>query len=328
MRHVAANMLSILIVAGLALAGAVLYGKMLYTQEGPAAAETTVSIPSGASVDRIASILEESGAITSATIFRLGVRYEGKQERLKAGEYAIPARASMDEVLDILVAGRGIQYKITVAEGLSTFEILEIVRESELLTGEITLTPAEGVLAPDTYFVNRGDTRDAVLTRMIEAQERILAEAWENRAPDLPFDTPEEALILASVIERETGVPEERPRVGSVFVNRLRRNMPLGADATIRYGITKGEYKLGRGLRKSELDAMTPYNSRKVAGLPPTPIANPGRASIMAAVRPDETDYFYFVADGTGGHVFAETLAEHNRNVAKWREIERQRQGN
>jgi UPF0755 protein len=202
--------------------------------------------------------------------------------------------------------------------------VAEALRGVEVLDGEIEV-PAEGSLAPDSYEVVPGDTRQSVIDRMQEAQQVILAAAWEDRQPDLPIESPEEALILASIIEKETGVPEERGQVASVFVNRLRAGMRLQTDPTVIYGITEGRGVLGRGLRQSELRGATPYNTYVIEGLPPTPIANPGRASIEAALNPEETPYIFFVADGTGGHAFAETLDEHNRNVARWREIEAER---
>ncbi len=194
-----------------------------------------------------------------------------------------------------------------------------------MLEGSSGEIPPEGSLAPDSYEVRPGDSRASVLARMTEAQRAWLDLAWANRAPDLPYGTPQEALIMASIIEKETGVAAERPQVASVFVNRLRKGMKLQTDPTVIYGITKGQGALGRGLRQSELRAETPYNTYVVTGLPPTPIANPGPASIEAALNPADTDYIFFVADGTGGHAFAKTLAEHNRNVARWREIEAER---
>lgn len=328
MRHLAANVLTIMVVLGIALVGTLLYVRALYEAPGPATEERVVVIPSGTGLHGIAEILEDEGVIAYPMIFRLGVRYRGVAAEMKAGEYAIPAGASMEEVASMLTEGRGIQHRITVAEGLTTFEVLEIVRGSEVLEGEITLEPGEGELAPETYFVNRGDSRDAVIRRMMEAQAAILAEAWEARQDGLPVTSPEEVLILASIVEKETGLASERPEVASVFANRLRRGMRLQSDPTTIYGITLGEYRLDRGLRRSELDARTPYNTYMIDGLPPTPIANPGRDAIMAVVDPADTDYLYFVADGTGGHAFARTLAEHNENVARWRAIEAERQGN
>lgn len=217
-----------------------------------------------------------------------------------------------------------IRFRVTLAEGVTSWQVVEELKRADFLTGEVATVPPEGSLAPDSYEVDRGSDRATLIARMTEAQTRILAELWAERAPDLPYDTPEEALIMASIVEKETGVADERPQVASVFINRLDRGMRLQTDPTVIYGITLGQGVLGRGLRQSELRRETPYNTYVIDGLPPTPIANPGRLSIQAALNPDKTDYVFFVADGTGGHAFAVTLEDHNRNVARWREIERQ----
>jgi len=199
------------------------------------------------------------------------------------------------------------------------------VNTTEVLTGDITRLPPEGRLLPETYLVDRGTSRQAVIDRMEAAQDALIADLWPNRADDLPFDTPEEAIILASVVEKETGIAHERPLVAAVFVNRMRRGMRLQSDPTIIYGLTQGE-PLGRGIRRSELDSTSnPYNTYQIDGLPPTPIANPGREAIAAVLNPPDSAYLFFVADGTGGHAFSETYAEHNRHVARWRRIERER---
>lgn len=321
-------MLSILIVAGLVLVAVIAYGERQFRAPGPLEAETTVVIPRGAGLREASERLEEAGAVADAMLFRLGANYSGAATRLRFGEYRIEAGASMASILDQLVSGDTVSYRVTVAEGLSSWEVVEILRASEVLEGEIEAVPAEGSLAPDTYFVSRGDTRTDVIRRMEAAQTAILAEAWEARAADLPLASPEEVLVLASIVEKETGVASERPQVASVFVNRLRRGMPLQSDPTVIYGITEGKGPLGRGIRASELRARTPWNTYVIPALPPTPIANPGRDAIRAVVNPLSTTFFYFVADGTGGHAFAETLTEHNRNVARWREIERARSNN
>jgi UPF0755 protein len=228
---------------------------------------------------------------------------------------------------DYLVAAedRDLRWRVTVAEGTTTWQVVEGLRRADFLTGELRERPPEGSLAPDSYEVARGADRAQLLAQMAERQARILAAEWAERQDGLPYASPEEALIMASIIEKETGVAEERGQVASVFVNRLRRGMKLQTDPTVIYGVTRGEGVLGRGLRQSELRRETPWNTYVIDGLPPTPIANPGRASIRAALNPDETPYLFFVADGTGGHAFAATLEEHNRNVARWREIERTR---
>ena len=219
-----------------------------------------------------------------------------------------------------------LRYRVTLAEGVTSWQVVEALKAADFLTGEVAQTPAEGSLAPDTYLLERGADRNAILAQMASRQAAILAQEWEARPFGMPYDTPEEALIMASIVEKETGQAAERPQVASVFVNRLRQGMRLQTDPTVIYGVTNGQGILDRGLRRSELDTTTPYNTYRIDGLPPTPIANPGRAAIRAALNPDETDYLYFVADGTGGHAFSRTLAEHNAAVARWREIER-RQG-
>ncbi|MFT6025755.1 MAG: UPF0755 protein, partial [Ascidiaceihabitans sp.] len=220
------------------------------------------------------------------------------------------------------------RFRIALAEGVTSWQVSESLKGMDVLDGTITDIPAEGALAPDSYEVSPGDDRASVLARMQSAQVVLLAAAWEARDADIPLANPEELLILASIIEKETGVSAERGQVASVFVNRLNRGMKLQTDPTVIYGITKGEGILGRGLRRSELRAETPWNTYVIPALPPTPIANPGRASLMAAGQPEDTPFVFFVADGTGGHAFAETLDEHNRNVAKWRVIEAERSNN
>jgi UPF0755 protein len=220
----------------------------------------------------------------------------------------------------------GVRWRVTLAEGVTSWQVVTSLRLAEFLQGDIAAVPAEGVLAPDSYEVKRGDDRAELLAEMEARQTRILADLWAARVDGLPYETPQEALIMASIIEKETGIAEERRRVASVFLNRLDQGIRLQTDPTVIYGLTKGEGVLGRGLRVSELRRETPYNTYVIDGLPPTPIANPGRLSIEAALNPDTTDYIFFVADGTGGHAFAVTLDEHNANVAKWRAIEAERE--
>ena len=327
-RHLAANALTVLFVLCLVLAGLAIWSFRSFTAPGPLTELREVALPRGASLTTVSERLEEEGVITNATVFRLGARYRGEDQALKFGEYEIPAAASMEQVLEIIVSGRSIQHRVTIAEGLTSWEVVELLRANELLTGEIEETPPEGSLAPDTYFVARGMSRAELIGRMKAAQGRILEAAWEMRLPDTPLRTPDEALTLASIIEKETAVAEERPLVGGVFVNRLRRGMRLQSDPTIIYGVTAGQGPLDRPLSRADIERPTAYNTYVIDRLPPGPIANPGRDAILAAVRPEETEALYFVADGTGGHAFATTLQEHNRNVAAWRRIERERQGN
>ncbi|MBB4660131.1 endolytic transglycosylase MltG [Parvularcula dongshanensis] len=259
-----------------------------------------------------------------AELFRFLARYRALAPSLRAGEFEIPQGASLDQIVRTLRDAKPLLRFVTVPEGRTTAQVLRIVEAAPVLEGEVTLAPAEGALLPETYAYERGEPRDAVVRRMMEAHDAALAELWPGRAEGLPIDTPEEAVVLASIVEKETALAAERPRVAAVFVNRLNKGMRLQSDPTIIYGLTGGE-PLGRGIRLSELRGETPYNTYVIRGLPPTPIANPGHASLAAVLNPAETDDLYFVADGTGGHVFSSTLAEHNRNVAKWRRIERER---
>jgi len=290
-------------------------------------------IPEGASMAEVIDIITRGGASSCGTevVYRIGVN----QVRVDVRELD-PATEAYDEVaaFDLLAEAEApaaygevlgeadTRYRINVAEGVTSWRVATALDAIAILEGETGGIPPEGSLAPFDYEVARGDSRAGLIERMTEVQTVRLAAAWEARDPDLPVTTPMEVLILASLIEKETGVPDERGQVASVFVNRLRRGMRLQTDPTVIYGITNGQGVLGRGLRQSELRRVTPYNTYVIEGLPPTPIANPGEASLMAAVNPDETGYLFFVADGTGGHAFAETLDEHNRNVARWRQIE------
>jgi len=325
MRHVAANALTLLVVALVLLFGIITWGQSQFRAPGPLTAPTDFVVEKGETFASVSDKLMAQGIVRNATILRLGARYAHLDGGLKFGEYQIPAGASMEEVLKLLNAGGNVVRQIVVPEGLTNAQVVAMVEARDDLAGEVTSVPPEGMLAPAGYDVQRGDDRMALIGRMQAEQERILKDAWDTRAPDLPLKSPDELLTLASIVEKETGVAAERPRVASVFVNRLKRGMRLQTDPTVIYGITKGAAPLGRGLRASELAAPTPYNTYVMAGLPPTPIANPGAAAIQAAAHPEATDFLYFVAEGSGGHVFASSLEEHNRNVAVWRRIEAQR---
>jgi UPF0755 protein len=285
------------------------------------ASETVVVIHEGARVWDISQTLAAAGAIENARLFELGVRLRSEAGLLKAGEYAIPSRASMDDVAAILIAGKSIEHKVTAAEGLTSQMIADLVNGDPDLAGEVQPVPQEGTLLPETYLFTRGTTRASILQQMRVAQERDLQHAWDTRAPSLPLSTPEQAIVLASIVEKESAIPPERRHIAAVFVNRLRLGMRLESDPTVIYGISKG-YPLGRGIRESELQTPTPYNTYAIAGLPPTPICNPGRDSIEAVLNPQTSRDLYFVADGTGGHVFAASKSEHDKNVARWRQIE------
>ena len=291
-------------------------------------------VPERASMAEIVDIVTRGGASTCGTevIYRIGVNSAQVEVREldpatgrfeEVAKFDPAAEEDPEEYTEVRQA-EDTRYRVALAEGVTSWQVVEELKSVDLLDGDVEV-PAEGSLAPNSYEVAPGDTRADLIGRMQEAQEAILAEAWANRADELPLESPEEALTLASIVEKETGVAAERPQVASVFVNRLRRGMRLQTDPTVIYGITDGEGVLGRGIRQSELRQATPYNTYVIEGLPPTPIANPGRASIEAALNPAETPYVFFVADGTGGHAFAETLDEHNANVARWREIEAER---
>lgn len=284
-----------------------------------------MTIPSGGGVKAIASRLEKAGVIDHPFLFRVVVQLQRQSKNLKAGEYRFDPYLSMEEVLAKLVAWETVLYQVTIPEGLSRLQIKALLQKNEILSGDVTDLPPEGYLLCDSYRFHRGDSRQSLLDRMAQNLEKNLAALWEERQEYLPLNSPEEALILASIVEKETGLSQERRLVASVFINRLRLGMRLQSDPTVIYGLTKGERPLGRGLRRSELDHKTVYNTYQIDHLPPAPIANVGRAAIAAVLQPAETDFLYFVADGTGAHVFAKTLREHNRNVAAWREIERSR---
>ncbi|MCI2393410.1 endolytic transglycosylase MltG [Aliiroseovarius sediminis] len=294
-------------------------------------------VEEGASMQEIVDVVTRGGASTCGTevVYRIGVltaQVRVRELDPATQEYEVTAEfipAELDgpapEVYTKMREESDTRYRIALAEGVTSWQIVDSLNRADFLAGDVNEVPAEGTLAPDSYEVKPGADRAALLADMAAAQTKILADAWEARAPDLPYASPEDALIMASIVEKETGVAEERRQVASVFVNRLNQGMRLQTDPTVIYGVTKGQGALGRGLRQSELRSQTPYNTYVIDGLPPTPIANPGKAAIEAALNPDTTDYIFFVADGSGGHAFAETLDEHNRNVAKWREIEAER---
>jgi UPF0755 protein len=311
---------------GIGAVGAAGYGYHLFVKDGPLAEPKQVQIARGANLDRIAETLREQGVIESKLVFTTGVKIFGTQARLRSGEYRFPKRISAQGVMDMLIDGRQVQYKFTIPEGLTTHQVLERVAKVEGLEGEIGDKPGEGELLPDTYFYSRGEARSAVVQRMKKAMQDALDEAWAQREKDFALKDRREILIMASIVEKETGEGAERPMVAGVFINRIRRNMRLETDPTVIYGITEGKGALGRRLLKSDLENPHPYNTYKHAGLPPGPIANPGRAAILATVKPTKHNFIYFVADGSGGHAFAETLAEHNRNVERWRKIRRERE--
>jgi UPF0755 protein len=318
--------MTLLVFLAAATAGVVIYGRSVVNSPGPLQQDKVVFIPRGSGASEIASILEQNGVISSATSFEayqvLQSVLSGGQS-LRAGEYEFKQQASLKAVRDTLVSGRPIQHRITIPEGLTSEQIVQRLRENEILEGEIRNIPREGALLPDTYPFERGTSRERLLARMESEQRRVLQEIWGRRSPDVPLKSAAELVILASIVEKETGRSDERTRVASVFVNRINRGMRLESDPTIIYGLVGGKGTLGRGIMATEIRQPTPYNTYVINGLPPGPIANPGRAAMEATANPSRTRDLFFVADGTGGHAFAETYEQHQRNVARWRQLER-----
>ena len=381
-RNAASNLLTFLGLALLLIGGLVIWGKSTYTAPGPLAEAICLRVDRGSNMRSLSENLQQRGAVSNAALFRIGVEYQDRTEKLKAGSFLVPKDASMEAISEIVTRGgantcgteivyriginrtmvqireldpatetlvvrgnfkqgedapeiyadlstrSGTRHRIALAEGVSAWQVVQSRIGIEVLAGQLEDIPEEGSIAPDSYEVRQGDSRQSVINRMMAAQEAVLIEAWKTRAEGLPLTTPHEALILASIIEKETALAAERDQVASVFINRLNRGIALQTDPSVIYGLTRGKSALGRGLRRSELKKDTPWNTYLYRGLPPTPIANPGRDSIRAALNPAETNFLYFVADGQGGHAFATSLKEHNRNVAKWRAIEAERKKN
>ena len=282
---------------------------------------TSFMVERGQSARKIGENLQAANLIDNAFFFRVSMRLSGRADDIKAGEYAIPMDANLDDVIDIITSGHVIQRSVTIPEGLTSWQVVELLKATDELAGNIEAIPAEGSLLPETYAFTAGDTRQDILNRAAAAMDEALADLWVQRSADTAVKTPEEATILASIVEKETGVNSERQLVSSVYSNRLTTpGWRLQADPTILYGLTNGRMDLGRGLRVSELqDTGNPYNTYQHDGLPPGPIANPGRAALFAALNPVDSDYFFFVADCKGGHKFSATLKEHNQNVAAYR---------
>lgn len=300
------------------------YVQYQFTAQGPLVEDTVFAVPKGAGASTIAARLKTAGMIDSPDMFKLLVRMDDVGSSLKAGEFNIPASSSMRDIVKILQEGNAILYPFTAPEGLTSAQIVRAMTKVETLIDDTPDIPTEGTLLPETYMTPRGMKRSELITDMKQAQIDLLNELWDKRQADLPIKTKAEAIILASVVEKETGVTSERDVVAGVFINRLKKGMRLQSDPTIIYGVSQGE-PLGRGIRQSEIDRVTDWNTYQMDGLPKTPICNPGAEAIAAVLNPAETKYLYFVADGTGGHVFGKTLSEHNDNVKNWRKIERQR---
>ena len=316
------------IIAGLGLA--VLgwfYVSRELPKEGPLTVEKIVYIPMGSGVRQIGATLLENGVIADEWMFRLGAIVLKTGGSMKAGEYKFAPKISIADTIKLLQSGKTYQRQLTIPEGLTSFEIVELVNAAEAMEGtlDISRLPAEGSLLPETYNYTHGDKRAAIIDRMAEAMKKTLAEYWTKRDPKSPIKNENEWVTMASVVERETALTTERPRVAGVFLNRLKIGMPLQSDPTTIYAVTEGKGKLGRPLTTADLRIDSPYNTYVAPGLPPGPIANPGRASLIAVLQPEEHQYLYFVADGTGGHAFGRSLDEHNANVVKWRALQRQK---
>lgn len=311
------------VVAVLLAVGAAFWAANQWGGPGPAKANVTVEVPTGATMTSAAQALEKAGAIRDADTFLWMARVFGDGAPIQAGEYRVPAGLSQADILKMMQGGRTLQRFVMVPEGMPSILVHEKLMGAPQMAGKVEV-PAEGSVLPDSYAYNRGDSRQAVLDRMQAAMKKYLAQAWAKRKPGIAVSTPEQAIILASIVEKETGKPEERRMVAGVYSNRLKRGMPLQADPTVIYPVTKGK-PLGRRILRSELQDRNGYNTYASAGLPVGPIANPGRASIDAVLNPAETNALYFVADGSGGHVFADTLEQHNANVQKWYALRRAR---
>jgi UPF0755 protein len=294
-----------------------------FSRPGAFETDTTFVVPRGASVSSVAAKLEAEGLITSASRFKLQARLFGGSAPVRAGEYQFPAGSSASAILESLQSGKVLVHRVTFPEGTPAVIVVDLLNAEEALTGAVDVPP-EGALLPDTYTFERGDTRQSIVDRAQTAMDKTFNELWEKRQTNLPFDTKAAALTLASIVEKETSKPDEYRRVAGVYVNRLRQGMMLQADPTVIYPVTKGR-PLGRRIRQSELDAVNDYNTYAMVGLPKGPIAMPGRAALEATLNPEAHDYIFFVADGTGGHIFSRTYAEHNANVQKWRQLRREK---
>ena len=315
------SVLAIIVIGGL-----LYWGKAEFETSGPLKQDKTVLIRPGSALDTIATVLERQGIISNQWIFKGAVTAYKVGGKLKAGEYLFKSGSSMRSVMDTLVQGRSILHAITFPEGWTSQQIVNRINANPVLLGEVIEVPPEGALLPETYQFTRGETRQELLERVKKAQARVLEDVWSRRTADLPIASPEDMVILASIVEKETGKSDERTRVAGVFVNRLNKSMRLESDPTILYGLYKGDaWTQARTIFRSDLRKPNPYNTYQIDGLPPGPIGNPGKSALEAVANPSRTNELFFVADGTGGHVFAETYEDHQRNVARWRRLEKER---
>jgi len=317
--------ITIFVLLAVTIGAGLIVGKQRFEAPGPLASEKIINIPRGGGIRDIADQLQREGVIDQPLLFMAGVIVLKARDELKAGEYQFTKQASLRQVVETLIEARVVQHPITIPEGLTSEQIIARLLENTILTGNIKEIPREGTLLPDTYHFPRGFPRERVIQLMQQGHQRVVKEVWEHRNPDLPLKSPEQLVILASIVEKETGKPEERTRVASVFINRLKQKMKLQSDPTIIYGLVGGKGALGRPILRSEIEQPTPYNTYVIDGLPPAPIANPGRASLEAAAKPARTKELYFVADGSGGHAFSDNYEQHLKNVARLRAMEQQK---
>jgi UPF0755 protein len=317
--------ITIVLVVMIVVGGGYIYGRQKIEAPGPLQEDKIVNIPARAGMTDIADTLQREGVIDNNRWAFIGAVFALKaRSDLKPGEYSFQKNASLRDVIGTIVDGKVVQHSVTIPEGLTSEQIVARLTDNDIFAGSVREVPREGTLLPETYKFPRGTTRDQVIARMQQSQKRVLAEIWERRNPDIPVKTPEQLVTLASIVEKETGKPDERSRVAAVFVNRLRQKIKLQSDPTIIYGLVGGKGTLGRPIKRSEIQQPSPYNTYVIDGLPPGPIANPGRASLEAAANPARTRDLFFVADGSGGHAFTETYDQHQKNVAKLRAMEKQ----
>ena len=313
------------VIIAAACVGGWVYFVQDFDSPGAQSEPVTLIVLPGSSAWEIAEALYTAGVIADPNVFAVGVWRSGAGSALKAGEFQFPPHVTPRQAMNIVRAGKALQYRLTIPEGLTSAEIVRLLESAEALDGVVAEIPPEGALLPETYQYRRGDSRTDMIDRMQAGMHSLIAELWPNRAENLPFETPEQALVLASIVEKETALAAERRQVAGVFVNRLRKGMHLQSDPTVIFAVTGGTAPLERPLSKADLALDSPFNTYRHKGLPPRPIAHPGRDSLAAVLNPEPTDALFFVADGSGGHVFADTLAAHNKNVARWRKLQKER---
>ncbi|OUR76660.1 hypothetical protein A9Q83_13915 [Alphaproteobacteria bacterium 46_93_T64] len=316
---------ALLLLSSAAVGGFAAYGWHLFTTQGPLIEDVVLVLEKGSGLRAISKKLQNAGVIHNDIAFIFGVRAKSQEKKLKAGEYQFSQGSTSEDVLAVLVSGKSIAHYLTIPEGLQSREVADLIRKNSVLSGALSITLAEGSVLPETYQFSRGDKRDIVARRMQNSMNTSLDKLWANRKPDILVKTKQELLILASIVEKETGLASERAHVAGVFINRLKKKMRLQSDPTVVYGVTNGLKDLGRSISKKDLAAINKYNTYTIRGLPVGPICNPGLESLKAVLEPMQTKDIYFVASGKGGHVFASTLAEHNRNVRNWRKLKKKK---